>query len=539
MSQMKPYCFKCGAELDPEAIYCPECGRLQRSMVVRSVEPGAPSPGPARPAPAHEQPLQFYPDREAPVHPDAGGQHPDQPDPYGDQRYDDEHGNPSWYRPEAAPAEAGAAQPHEQDPWEGYQQPEQGGDQGYAQHGYEDQTYASDQSWSEQGHDPYGQQPVEHDPAAAPEAAYGQQDGYGQHDGYGQRTDGYGQHDAYAQHDAYEQQTAEPQQHTGYDEPTDNGTAHATEPERPSWYRDPEAEPEPPAPDAPAPPAWQEATHPTWQAPQRPSWQNPQGPQPAEPEEEPHAAASGPTYSSSANLPGRGRFGPPPPGAPPPPYTPRRSFGTMPTPGAVGAAGAAPAGNPYAPPFTPGDGAGDRPGSSTVRLVALAAAGLLGLFLVGFGIGHLLGVGGGPSSPSAAAPPPTTAPSTAPSTQPTGTNPPTSQPSAMPTTGTTITGNAKFVRTGASIPGKCTVSQGCPIQVALKNNGEAGSGAVTVTLTDDGGNSIATANIPIPSTDAGQTATVNGFATGDGLGDYLRKGGIVHITGIDIQNGGA
>ena len=26
MSQMKPYCFKCGAELEPEAIRCPHCG---------------------------------------------------------------------------------------------------------------------------------------------------------------------------------------------------------------------------------------------------------------------------------------------------------------------------------------------------------------------------------------------------------------------------------------------------------------------------------------------------------------------------------
>jgi hypothetical protein len=48
MSQMKAYCFKCGAELDPEAIVCPSCGRLQRSMVVRSVEPepGGPAAAP-------------------------------------------------------------------------------------------------------------------------------------------------------------------------------------------------------------------------------------------------------------------------------------------------------------------------------------------------------------------------------------------------------------------------------------------------------------------------------------------------------------
>src|SRR5947209_17874673 len=61
MSQMKAYCFKCGAELDPEAIVCPSCGRLQRSMVVRSVEaePGAPAAAP------EERPL-YGPPPEAP-----------------------------------------------------------------------------------------------------------------------------------------------------------------------------------------------------------------------------------------------------------------------------------------------------------------------------------------------------------------------------------------------------------------------------------------------------------------------------------------
>ena len=39
MSQMKPYCFKCGAELEPDTIRCPHCGRLQRSMVVRGDGP--------------------------------------------------------------------------------------------------------------------------------------------------------------------------------------------------------------------------------------------------------------------------------------------------------------------------------------------------------------------------------------------------------------------------------------------------------------------------------------------------------------------
>src|SRR5690348_12308890 len=95
MSQMKPYCFKCGAELDPDAIYCPECGRLQRSMVVRAVDPNVASP-PAAPYPgsSHEQPYQFYPGREAggaehvepaEQHPDPAPQHPDQQDPYAQQ----------------------------------------------------------------------------------------------------------------------------------------------------------------------------------------------------------------------------------------------------------------------------------------------------------------------------------------------------------------------------------------------------------------------------------------------------------------------
>src|SRR5215831_13561733 len=111
MSQMKPYCFKCGAELEPEAIYCPECGRLQRSMVVRAVEPGAPSqpPAPSSGSP-HDRPYQFYPDREAQVEstephsdqthtqPGAAPQAPDQHDPYAYQQ----HPEQGWHGEEQA-----------------------------------------------------------------------------------------------------------------------------------------------------------------------------------------------------------------------------------------------------------------------------------------------------------------------------------------------------------------------------------------------------------------------------------------------------
>src|SRR5215469_7964248 len=89
MSQMKPYCFKCGAELDPDAIYCPECGRLQRSMVVRTADQSTPGPPPTAPSgTSHDQPYHFYPDRETPAAEQAGpaAEHPDQQDPYAQQR---------------------------------------------------------------------------------------------------------------------------------------------------------------------------------------------------------------------------------------------------------------------------------------------------------------------------------------------------------------------------------------------------------------------------------------------------------------------
>jgi hypothetical protein len=76
------------------------------------------------------------------------------------------------------------------------------------------------------------------------------------------------------------------------------------------------------------------------------------------------------------------------------------------------------------------------------------------------------------------------------------------------------------------------------VTVTLKNNGQRGGGTVTVTLTDaeGGGNTIATFTGPIPTTDAGGTVQVSGWANGDQLPNYLKGGGIVYLTTVDIKN---
>src|SRR5262249_12001905 len=137
--------------------YCPECGRLQRSMVVRAVEPGAPSAAPApHPGSPHDEPYQFYPGREAPApeqgapnadqsyqYPDAARQHPDQPDPYA-QQYTD-HGGHGGEAPEPQQGQGG---------WETHADPaayhdhsEQPGDHVYAQDDYQDQANGTHQSY--------------------------------------------------------------------------------------------------------------------------------------------------------------------------------------------------------------------------------------------------------------------------------------------------------------------------------------------------------------------------------------------------------
>src|SRR5258707_15844398 len=60
MSQMKAYCFKCEAEMDPEAIVCPSCGRLQRSMVVKSVEQSPRDIAPPTTRPPRPEPPPLY-----------------------------------------------------------------------------------------------------------------------------------------------------------------------------------------------------------------------------------------------------------------------------------------------------------------------------------------------------------------------------------------------------------------------------------------------------------------------------------------------
>jgi hypothetical protein len=178
-------------------------------------------------------------------------------------------------------------------------------------------------------------------------------------------------------------------------------------------------------------------------------------------------------------------------------------------------------------------------GTSPIRIIALAAAVLLGLFLIGFGIGHLLGVGssGNPqAATSGQGHQATNAPTTQPSSTPVST--PTATPAPTASAGQGITGTAKFQRVSSSIPGTCSTAQGCPVQIVAKNTGGSGSGTVNLTLTDDGGNQIATSTGPVPVTDAGASVTVNGYATGDGLGAYLRGGGIVHITSVTFTSGG-
>jgi hypothetical protein len=192
----------------------------------------------------------------------------------------------------------------------------------------------------------------------------------------------------------------------------------------------------------------------------------------------------------------------------------------------------------YAPPANPYGPAPDRyrapgePASNRNRIIVLAAAGLLGLLLVGFAIGQLIGRSSGPTTPAAGV-----------SQQSGGQQAPpaTAHPPVTPTATATSAsqGAARFQRVTVQIPGRCTTGQGCPIQVTLKNNGERGGGTVTVTLTDSegGGNTVATFTGPIPTTDAGATVDVSGFATGDQLPAYLRNNGTVYIASVDVKNG--
>ena len=159
MSQMKPYCFKCGAELDPEAIYCPDCGRLQRSMVVRAAGSGPRSEPPAPPVPpVPPQDSESYADQ--PQHPDQSQPYAEQAEPQpGQQAPSDDRG---WF-----PA-GGGHQVAEPDPDD---------ERVYAQRPFPEQPYAGQ---------PYPAQEYPEQPYQAPDDVYGAQgDAYaGESHGY-------------------------------------------------------------------------------------------------------------------------------------------------------------------------------------------------------------------------------------------------------------------------------------------------------------------------------------------------------------------
>jgi zinc-ribbon domain len=431
MSQMKPYCFKCGAELDPEAIYCPECGRLQRSMVVRAVPPGTKSVPPAPPSgrqsyddqPQHPDPSQQYSDQTE--------RHPGQPEPYTDQ---------GWYP-------AGGGQPADQ------QGPE-ADDKVYAQRPYPEQPYTGQ---------PYPAQEYPQQPYRAPDEAIPvREDEY-----TAPETGDAAQDQTYASQDPASAPAEPARTEHGYSE-QDYSTQGYPEQGYPEQGYPEQGYPEQGYPE------------------QRYDYAARQYAEP----EQPYAYDA---YSSGQD----------------------------------------PTGETHSDPYGLEDWQRGpaRPGPSRVRLIALAGAGLLGLFLVGLAIGHVFG--GSTSTETAGTP------AGAQSAQP-ATPTPQSAPSATPAASATpalVGGSARFAMVNSSIPSGCSSRQGCPVQVNLKNNGGRGGGNVTVTLGDQGGNPIATYAGPIPVTDAGGTVQVTGYANGDQLPKYLISGGLVHITNVDIKNG--
>jgi hypothetical protein len=460
MSQMKPYCFKCGAELDPEAIYCPDCGRLQRSMVVRAVETGPRTARQAPPPPAPPAPPQggrSYADQSQ--YPDPSQQHSDQAEAHpGQQEPQDDLG---WYPagggnqavdPESAAEDRVYAQrPYPQQPFpdqpypaqEYPEQPYQAPDDAYAAendaHAAPGDSYAD----PDQTHRLPDQAYAPQEPAAAEHGSF--ESGYSEH-GYPQLT--------------YPEQSYPEQGYPEQDHP-EQGYPEQSYPEQ--GYPDQGY-------------SQQGYTYPGQQYGER-------------------------SASASDGYPGARDA----------------TYGTLSDPYALEEWQRSPV----------------RRQPSRVRLIALAVAGLVGLFLVGLGIGKVVGGSGSPagpadtvssqrSAPVATSPPPTTQPTAPPSA------------TATPNQGT---GTATFQKVSAQIPSGCTTRQGCPIQVTLKNNGGRGGGTVGVTLVDDSGKDIATFSGPIPVTDPGATATVTGYANGDNLPAYLRAGGLVHITTVNVTNG--
>jgi hypothetical protein len=460
MSQMKPYCFKCGAELDPDAIYCPDCGRLQRSMVVRAVETG---PRTARQAPPPP----------APPLPPQGGR------PFADQS---QYPDPSQQHSDQAEANPGQQEPQDDLGW----YPAGGGNQAV-----EPESAADDRVYAQR---PYPQQPFPDQPYPAQE--YPEQPYQAPDDAYAAENDAHAAPgDSYADPD---QTHRLPDQAYVPQEPAaaEHGSFESAYSEH--GYPQP-TYPEPGYPEQ----GYPEQDHPEQGYPEQGYSQ--QGyPEQGYPEQgytyhgQQYAE---PSASASDGYPGARDA----------------TYGTLSDPYALEEWQRSPA----------------RRQPSRVRLVALAVAGLVGLFLVGLGIGKVVGGSGSPAGPADTVSSQRSAPvATAP--------PPTTQPTAPPAATATPnqgTGTGSFQKVSAQIPSGCTTKQGCPIQVVLKNAGGRGGGTVGVTLVDDSGKDIATFSGPIPVTDPGATVTVTGYANGDNLPAYLRAGGLVHITTVSVTNG--
>jgi hypothetical protein len=170
-----------------------------------------------------------------------------------------------------------------------------------------------------------------------------------------------------------------------------------------------------------------------------------------------------------------------------------------------------------------------------MRTWALAAAGVLGLFLVGLVIGRAcIGTTSNPSTTAVVATPPATAPAAG---QPSATTRPTQQPTATPKPSAPAQpGAANFVRVASDIPGShCTTAQGCPVTGTFKNNGGRGGGTAIFSLLDSGGSVVGTYTATLPVTEAGQSVDVSGYANGPTLPDYLKNGGLVTLK-VDVQN---
>ncbi len=473
MSQMKPYCFKCGAELDPDTIYCPVCGRLQRSMVVRNVEAGGTGVAPARGEGRYQGADPARADE--PGFADQEYQAPaEQPyDPAVEQDYDQAAGEQHY-------------QQHDQHYASGYEA------SGYAPHYQTEQGYPDDQPpGGQEGHGYYG----------AEDQGYYQptQDAYGQPSEPGYGPDQYPtQPEAYP--DAYGQgYAAEPpgdyQSYAGEaaEEPA-NGGYVPQPPQGPSYPR--------------------QEDHPTWQA-QAPT-EPPPPPPPPPPRFVPYSGQAATGTRTSPPSPARGTVQPPYASA---------AGGQHPTPGA----GPSGPGGPGAPDLPggfsyPGYQPAAPPQPSWTRRFALGVAGLLVLFLVGLGIGHVFG---SPSSTPAGTQSsrftqlPSQAPTQPPATAPAQVQPsPTIPSTPFPSTAPTITGSASWHTVSAQIlnGGKCSISRGCEAGGTFRNSGGPGNGVVTFNITDRGYQTVyASCTAPLPQTDGGETATVSCWANSDQL----------------------